>query len=38
VNHYFENEKPIETPEGKKHRQQQEANKLQMKLDFKNHG
>ncbi|KAA6324641.1 hypothetical protein EZS27_026053 [termite gut metagenome] len=34
VNQYFENENPIETPEGKKYRQQKEAEKLQMKLDF----
>lgn len=34
VNNYFENETPIETPEGRKHRQQQEADKLQMELDF----
>lgn len=32
VNHYFENDKPIETPEGKKHRQQKEADKQQLKL------
>lgn len=34
VNQYFENENPIETPEGKKYRQQKEAEKLQMRLDF----
>lgn len=32
VNHYFENEKPIETPEGKKYRQQKEADERQVKL------
>lgn len=38
VNHYFENDKPIETPEGKFHRQKQEADKNQMNLlaDFFN--
>lgn len=34
VNQYFENENPIETPEGKKYRQQKEAEKLQMRFDF----
>lgn len=34
VNEYFENDTPIETPEGKKYRQKQEAEKLQTKLDF----
>jgi len=34
VNQYFENESPIETPEGRKYRQQKDAEKLQMKLDF----
>ncbi len=34
VNEYFENDKPIETPEGKRYRQRQEIDKLQMKLDF----
>lgn len=32
VNNYFENDKPIETPEGKHHRQKKEADKLQMDL------
>lgn len=32
VNNYFENDKPVETPEGKHHRQKKEADKLQMKL------
>lgn len=32
VNHYFENEKPIETKEGKKHRQTKEAQKNQINL------
>jgi len=32
INNYFENDKPIETPEGKHHRQKKEADKLQMKL------
>ncbi|WP_426491673.1 hypothetical protein [Hymenobacter sp. 102] len=32
VNKYFENSKPIETPEGKKHRQKKEADKLQLNL------
>ncbi len=32
VNNYFENDKPIETPEGKNHRQKQEADKQQLKL------
>ena len=30
VNEYFENDKPIETPEGKRHKQKQEAEKLQL--------
>jgi hypothetical protein len=34
VNHYFENDKPIETPEGKFHRQKQDADKNQGKLSF----
>ena len=29
---YFKNEKPIETPEGKKNRQKQEAERMQGKL------
>jgi len=32
VNEYFENDTPIETPEGKKYRQKQEADKRQLKL------
>jgi hypothetical protein len=36
VNNYFENDKPIETPEGKHHRQRKEADKLQMKLFVNN--
>jgi hypothetical protein len=32
VNHFFENEKPIETPEGKKHRQKKEEEKNQLEL------
>jgi hypothetical protein len=32
VNEYFENDKPVETPEGKHHRQIQEADKQQLKL------
>jgi len=32
VNNYFENDKPVETPEGKYHRQKKEADKLQLKL------
>jgi hypothetical protein len=36
VNHYFENDKPIETPEGKFHRQKQEADKTQTKISFEN--
>jgi hypothetical protein len=32
VNKYFENDTPMETPEGKKHRQKQEADKRQLKL------
>jgi len=34
INNYFENDTPIETPEGKRYRQKQEAEKLQYKLDF----
>lgn len=35
VNHYFENDKPVETPEGKKHRQKKEAESNQLTLfDF----
>lgn len=32
VNHYFENDKPIETPEGKTHRKKKEAEKQQLNL------
>lgn len=32
VDEYFKNEKPIETPEGKKNRQKQEADRMQGKL------
>jgi hypothetical protein len=32
VNNYFENDKPIETPEGRHHRQKKEADKNQLKL------
>lgn len=32
VNHYFENDKPIETPEGKRHRRKTEDEKLQLNL------
>ncbi|MHB8089825.1 MAG: hypothetical protein ACYDH2_16420 [Anaerolineaceae bacterium] len=32
VNNYFENDKPIETPEGRHHRQKKEADKFQLKL------
>lgn len=32
VNHYFENDKPIETPEGKKQRQLREADESQFKM------
>ncbi len=34
VNNYFENDKPIETPEGRFHRQKKEADKRQMNIDF----
>jgi len=34
VNNYFENEKPIETPEGRHHRQKKEADKRQLGFDF----
>lgn len=34
VNNYFENDIPIETPEGKHHRQKKEADKRQLGLDF----
>jgi hypothetical protein len=34
VNNYFENDKPIETPEGKQHRQKQEADKQQLKINL----
>jgi hypothetical protein len=34
VNHYFEDAKPVETLEGKVHRQKQEADKQQLKLAF----
>lgn len=32
VNHYFENDKPIETPEGRTHRKKNEADKQQLTL------
>lgn len=32
VNHYFENDKPIETPEGRTHRKKKEAEKQQLKI------
>lgn len=32
VNHYFENDKPIETPEGRMYRKKNEAEKQQLKL------
>lgn len=32
VNHYFENERPVETPEGRRNRQIKEAEKIQMTL------
>lgn len=32
VNHYFENDKPIETPEGRTHRKKKEAEKQQLNL------
>ena len=32
MNHYFENDKPIETPEGKRHRQIKEAVEMQLTL------
>ncbi|MDL2322860.1 hypothetical protein LJC52_02635 [Bacteroidales bacterium OttesenSCG-928-A17] len=35
VNEYFENDTPIETPEGKRYRQKQEADKQQLKLDLR---
>jgi len=34
VNNYFENDKPVETPEGKQHRQKLEADKQQVKMNF----
>jgi hypothetical protein len=34
VNNYFENDKPIETPEGRHHRQKKEADKRQLGIDF----
>jgi hypothetical protein len=34
VNNYFENDKPVETPEGKNHRQKLEADKQQLKMTF----
>lgn len=34
VNNYFDNDKPIETPEGKLHRQKLEANRTQFKMDI----
>ncbi len=36
VNHYFENDKPIETPEGQKYRRKKEDEKLQLNLFAKN--
>ena len=36
VNNYFENDKPIETPEGKKHRQKKEAERNQLRMFTKN--
>ena len=32
VNHYFENDKPVETPEGKRKRQIREDEEKQLKL------
>lgn len=32
VNHYFENDRPIETPEGRFHRRKKEADRSQLKL------
>lgn len=32
VNHYFENDKPVETPEGKKQRNKREANENQLNI------
>jgi hypothetical protein len=32
VNYYFENDKPVETPEGRFHRQKKEADKRQMRM------
>lgn len=32
INNYFENDKPIETPEGKNHREKKEADKRQLNL------
>jgi len=32
VNHYFQNDKPIETPEGRNHRRKKEAEKQQLNL------
>jgi hypothetical protein len=34
VNNYFVNDTPIETPEGKRHRQKEEADKSQLNLNF----
>lgn len=34
VNNYFDNDKPIETPEGKMHRQKLEADENQFKMDI----
>jgi hypothetical protein len=34
VNNYFENDKPIETPEGRYHRQKKEADNRQLGFDF----
>jgi hypothetical protein len=36
VNHYFENDKPIETPEGKRHRRNKELENLQLNIFPKN--
>lgn len=36
VNHYFQNDKPIETKEGRHHRQKIEAQKQQLKFIFEN--
>ncbi|MEA5098919.1 MAG: hypothetical protein VB011_00170 [Bacteroidales bacterium] len=34
VNSHFINDKPVETPEGKRNRQNKEAERMQMKIDF----